>query len=84
MFIEWLTEKKKLFNKIHERANLGLVACACNPSIWEVESGGSGVQGYPQLHCEFTASLGYMSPCQRDSINSGLQEIVTKSPMMYL
>lgn len=26
---------------------------------FEVEAGGSGIQGYPQLH-EFTGSLGYM------------------------
>lgn len=36
---------------------------ACNPMTLEVESGGSGVQGHPQLHEEIEASLGYMSPC---------------------
>jgi hypothetical protein len=27
----------------------GRVACAYIPSTWEVEEGGSGVQGHPQL-----------------------------------
>lgn len=25
---------------------------ACDPSTWELEAGGSGVQSYPQLHGE--------------------------------
>ena len=34
-----------------------------SPSILcEVEAGGSEVQGYPQTHSEFEASLGYMRP----------------------
>lgn len=47
------------------------MALACHPSVWEVESGGSGVQGYPQLHGEFMASLSYMSPCQKRQYQSG-------------
>lgn len=34
------------------------VAQACNPSILEVEAGGSEVQGQPQLHSKFKVSLG--------------------------
>lgn len=33
----------------------------CNPSIKEVDAGGSGV--HSQLHSEFKVSLGYMKPC---------------------
>jgi hypothetical protein len=35
----------------------------CEPSTWEVEAGGSEVRGYPQLHSEFEASLGYIRAC---------------------
>lgn len=28
---------------------LGVVVCACNPSTWEAEAGGLGVQGQPGL-----------------------------------
>ena len=41
----------------------------CHPSTWEMEAGGSGVQGHPWLHSEFEASLGYMRPCLK-TINS--------------
>lgn len=33
-----------------------------NPSLWEVETKGSAVQGHPQPHKEFRASLDYMKP----------------------
>ena len=39
--------------------------CACNPNPWEWEKG-SEVQGHPQVCREFTASLGYMRPCQKE------------------
>lgn len=32
---------------------------AWNPSTWQVVAGTSGVQGQPQLHTEYEASLGY-------------------------
>lgn len=32
---------------------------------WKVEAGGCGLQGHPQLPCEFEASLGYLNPCLR-------------------
>lgn len=35
---------------------------ACNSNTQEVEGGGSEVQGHPQLHSEFKASLGYIKP----------------------
>jgi hypothetical protein len=33
---------------------------ASNPSTWEAENGGYGVQGHPGLHSEFEGSLGYI------------------------
>lgn len=33
------------------------------PSMLEAETGGSGVHGQPQLHCEFEDNLGYVRPC---------------------
>lgn len=39
-----------------------VVTHTCNPSIWEVEAGRSGVQGQPQLHREFKTYLGYRKP----------------------
>lgn len=35
----------------------GLVANACHPSTWEAEAAGKRVQGQPELHREFSASL---------------------------
>ena len=32
----------------------------CNSSTWEVEARGSGVQGHPQIHSEFEASMNYL------------------------
>lgn len=37
----------------------------CYPSTQEVEVGGSGVQGQPQLHSEFKAILGHMKSSQK-------------------
>ena len=48
-------KKKRLERKRSEVP--GMVAYAYNPSIWELEVGGVGVQGQPQKHSE--ASLGY-------------------------
>lgn len=42
---------------------------ACDPSIQEVEAGGSGVQDHPQLHSEFKASLAYVRPLQAQKQN---------------
>lgn len=40
-----------------------MVTHACHPSNWEVEAGGSGVEGHPQLHNEFETSQGNVRPC---------------------
>lgn len=37
----------------------------CNSSTNEVEAGESWVQGHPQIHMEFEASLSYLRPCGR-------------------
>lgn len=42
--------------KLHHCINQ---ACS-NPSIWEMEKGGSDIQGHSWLHSKFMASLGYM------------------------
>lgn len=34
-----------------------------NTSSQEVEAGGSGIEGYLQLHSKFETSLVYMRPC---------------------
>lgn len=34
--------------------------CSCNPSTGKGEAGGSEIEGQPQLHSRFEASLGYM------------------------
>lgn len=44
----------------------GVVTGTCHPCTWEAEAGGSETQGHPQLHCEFEASLGYMTLCLRE------------------
>lgn len=38
--------------------------------FWEVEAEGSGVQGHPQLHSEFEASLGYIRSCLKKKKNT--------------
>ena len=38
----------------------GAVVHICSPSTWEVETGGSEVQGHPLLLSEFEASLEFM------------------------
>lgn len=36
---------------------LGMMACTCNPTVWETELEGAEVQGHPWLHSEFKATL---------------------------
>lgn len=50
---------------------LGVEAPACNPSMWETQARGQGVQGNPQLHSELEASLDYfktVSPRKKEGI----------------
>jgi hypothetical protein len=44
---------------------LGIATYVYIPSIWELEEGGSGVQGHPWLHIKFEYSLDYMRYCLR-------------------
>lgn len=39
---------------------------ACNPSTWKVRAGGSRIQGHPEVHCKFEASLGHMKPSPKN------------------
>lgn len=39
----------------------GVVVRACNPSNWQVETQGPGVQGHPYPHSKFKATLDYPS-----------------------
>jgi hypothetical protein len=43
-------ELSKFSNKNQKK--LGMVAQACNPSIWKTEAGGSQVQGQPGLYSQ--------------------------------
>ena len=51
--------KKKLANRNNTNHDC---VCTYNPSTWELEAGGSGIQGYPWLHIKFQASQGYKEP----------------------
>lgn len=47
-------------------------AClACTSSgTWKLEASGSEVEGHPQLHVEFEASMCYMKLCLKKKIKS--------------
>lgn len=47
------------------------IAWACNPSTWELEARGSGVQNQPRLHTEFKASLGCVRLCLKGRVRWG-------------
>lgn len=40
---------------------------ACNPSMWEVEKGGSEVQCHSWLHGEFEAAMAFMGHCLKQA-----------------
>lgn len=61
---ERLTSIHKAQGLIPSPAQSMSVLNTCNPSTWEVEAGGSEVEGHPWLHKEFEAGLGYMRPKQ--------------------
>lgn len=46
----------------------------CNPSVWEVDEGGPGVQGRPQLQSKSEAIMGYLRPwlrtCKQKDLSS--------------
>lgn len=43
--------------------NSDTMICTHDPSTWEVETGGSGVQDQSQIHRKFTSGLSYMRSC---------------------
>jgi hypothetical protein len=45
-------KKNKAKKIIKLRHRLGLMVQICNPVSWEAETGGTGIQGLPGLHCE--------------------------------
>lgn len=45
----------------------GVVAYACNLSLWKVEAGGSSVKGHLLLYCELDASQIFMRPSQKQT-----------------
>lgn len=53
-----------------KQGGLGVVASDLNPSSLEVEGTGSRIQGHPQSHSKFKASLNYMRPCLRKRVKS--------------
>lgn len=48
---------------LKKKQNPTLMVRTCNPSTPEVvEAGGSRIQGHPQVHSKFEASMGYKRP----------------------
>lgn len=57
----WDTHDSSTSGKLNQiNQQPGVVTLACNPSTWEVEAGGSGVQIILSLPSKFKDSLGYM------------------------
>lgn len=50
-----------------------MVAQSCNPSNWEMEARGAGIQGHPHLQIELEVSLTNLRPAQ-----PGIHEILQK------
>lgn len=44
-----------------------VVVCVYNPGIWEMEAGGSGVQGHPLQQSTSNVSLDYVRPCLKET-----------------
>lgn len=66
---------------IHYNRRLGLVAYACNPTVWD-QIRGRRVrnQGYPGLHFEFKANLVHIKLYQ---INRTKQKYINKNKFTY-
>lgn len=50
-----------------------MVAHTSNPRTWKAEAEGLEIQGYPQLHRELRAILGYRSGCLKTAITRQLK-----------
>jgi hypothetical protein len=46
-------------------------ARSCNPSTWQVEAGGLGVQGHSWLHTKLETNLDYMRLCLLEEVGRG-------------
>lgn len=55
------------FPKYQFISNMDLVIHISHPRTWEKETGMFQVQGQPQQHDEFQASLGYMRLCLKNT-----------------
>lgn len=53
--------KSRMFPVTEGRVKADAVILHRNPSRWEVDAGGSAVQGHSHLPGEFEASLGYIN-----------------------
>lgn len=53
--------------KLPELCKPGVLTHAYDPSTQEMEARRLGVQDHPQLHSEFEATLGYMTPCLEEA-----------------
>lgn len=49
-----------MHTEMHTERQMGVAVYTHNLNTWEVEARGSDIQGQPQLHSKFEASLGYM------------------------
>lgn len=50
---------------------------------WKVEAGGCGLQGHPQLRCEFEASLGYLNPCLKLTNTNICKQTESKQLLLF-
>lgn len=53
--------------ELPELCKPSMLTCAYDPSTQEMKAGRLGVRDPPQLHSEFEASLGCMTPCLEEA-----------------
>jgi hypothetical protein len=58
------------------RLQLDTLVQSCNPSAWEVETRGSGVQSHPPLFIKVETSLGNMRPCFKKKIKIEIKNLL--------
>lgn len=78
--VHWGGEKMQLVDKLLACCAwvLGLIPCTvsiCNPSTWEIEAGGSEIQGSLQLHMEFEKILSYVRSHLKTDKQTKLTEV---------
>lgn len=60
------------------------MACINNPSVWQVEAGGSGLKDYPQRDSVFEVNLDYVRPYLDTQTAKPLTHIQTKHNSLLL